>query len=132
MPDKLVSDKELVSNFEIQQIRRQFKELKVTGLQAGWIKSEYDLHFAHHLAQRIVERKLQKDIPFILLLAKYFMAKIFYETSYSNRVYTLNLRGLKVGIQITHGVMTQQRHAIISTAFTNTFEYACDEVINLK
>lgn len=129
---KLIHDKELVSNFEILQIRRQFSALKVAGLNAGWIRSEYDLHFAHHLAQRIVERKLQKDIPFILALTKHFMAKIFYETTYNERVYTLNLRGLKVGIRISHGVITEQRHAIISTAFTNTFEYECDEVINLK
>lgn len=129
---KLISDKDLVMNSEIQRIRNLFKNLKIAGLRDGWIKSEYDLHFAHHLAQRIVERRLQGDVTFILGLTKYFMAKIFYETTYNERVYTLQLRGLKVGIRVSKGVITEQRHAIISTAFTNEFEYECDEVINLK
>lgn len=91
-----------------------------------------ELHFSRHLAERLIERGLQKEIQFIFVIAKFFMEEVFNGTTFCERTYQVDLRGLKVVFLITLGKESGRREAIVMTAFTSNDDYNCDEKIILK
>jgi hypothetical protein len=120
MDRKFIATKIRQLRFDLKQRTDAFPSLKK------------DIYFADHLATRMVERKLEKDAPFVIAVAAYFMENYFYENTYTNRKYIMQFKGLKVGIMIKMGAMTEKRYAIVSTAFTSDQTYECDELVTIK
>ena len=96
------------------------------------LKDLNDLYFSEHAAERMIERKLEKDKTFVVGISKWFMQNVFYQTTYNMRSYQISLRGLKCVFYISPGEVHGKRFAILKTVFENSTDYDCDEKIVLK
>lgn len=119
-------------NQEIRKVREIFSDFRFAGLRSGWLQKEHDLFMSDHLAQRIVERNLLSDVPWICKMTKHFMMNEFYKTTWQSRDYTIQLKDLKLGISISKGANSEHRQAIAKTAYNNDTDYEPDQRINLK
>jgi hypothetical protein len=99
---------------------------------SGRLKDMQDLYISDHLAQRMVDRNLATEVPFVIGMALAFMVNEFYESTYSERKYVVQLKDLKVGIAVHVGKLSNRRFATINTAFTSQETYECDQLIQLK
>lgn len=95
-------------------------------------KNLSDLYFSDHFIQRVVERNLEKDKEFLIVIIARFMREVFYQTTYNVRNYRIEWRGLKVGLSIAIEPVSQRRQVNVKTAFENEIGYECDEVIQLR
>lgn len=111
---------------KVENVRRSINAYR----SAINVKGKDDLYFSEHLAFRIVERKLDNDIAFIIKLTKYFMEEIFYKTTFNQRSYLLSWRNLQVAITIN--LIMEHRHAVVKTVFQNDSSYECDEIVELN
>lgn len=109
----------------VDLLRRFFNE----SMSKISLKDKKDLYFSEHLAQRMVERKLEKDKDFVVGIAKYFMENVYYGVTYNERKYLISFKGLKVIIAICTNF--GRRRAVIKTVYENDQDYDCDEQINL-
>ena len=85
-----------------------------------------------HAIERMIERGLEKDKQFVLVICKWFMHNQFYMTTYNSRTYQISLRGLKCIFYISPGEMHGSRFAILKTVFESSEDYEVDEKIDLK
>ena len=90
------------------------------------------LYISEHVAERILERHMAKDIPFIAGIAKHFYDNVFKKVTYNERLYKVGFRGLFVCFRIQLGAVTQNRNCILTTTYEGEQDYYCDETIILK
>lgn len=96
------------------------------------LESKYDLMVSDHAVERMLERGLDKDKTFVLAICKWFMANVFYGTTYNSRTYQVSLRGLKCIFYISPGKISGSRFAILKTVFESSDDYEVDEKVDLK
>lgn len=124
-----MSESSMLRAAEIRRVRRALSNAKSA---LNHLHNPEDLYISDHLALRIVERKLEKDIEIIVAMAMNFMINYFYTSTYTSRKYVVQLRDLKIGMRIELGHESKKRFAILATAFTTDQNYECDEHIQLK
>lgn len=90
------------------------------------------LYISEHIAQRITERHMQRDIPIIGALIKRFYADVFLKTTYSARSYRVSYRKMSVCFKIFTGAVSGERQVAITTTFEGETDYYTDETIILK
>lgn len=90
------------------------------------------LYISEHIAQRITERHMQRDIPIIGALIKRFYADVFLKTTYSTRSYRVSYRKMSVCFKIFTGAVSGERQVAITTTFEGESDYYTDETIILK
>lgn len=90
------------------------------------------LYVSEHIAQRITERHMERDIPIIGVLIKRFYDDIFMKTTYSSRSYRVSWRNLSVCFRVFVGAVSGERQVAITTTFEGENDYFTDETIILK
>lgn len=90
------------------------------------------LYISEHIAQRITERHMQRDIPIIGAMIKRFYSDVFLKTTYSDRSYRVCWKKLSVCFRIFTGAVSGERQVAITTTFEGETDYYTDETINLK
>lgn len=90
------------------------------------------LHISEHVAERIFERHMARDIPFIAAIAKNFYENVFTQTTYCERSYKVGFRGLFVCFRVTVGAVSGERRAVLTTTYEGEQDYFTDETIILK
>ncbi|HET8689626.1 MAG TPA: hypothetical protein VFM18_23695 [Methanosarcina sp.] len=96
------------------------------------LKDKNDFYCSQHVAERIVERGLEKDTDFIVGIVKWFIHNVFYKTTYCNRSYQVSIKNLKCCFLVKESHLTSKREVILTTVFESDKDYDVDEIIKLK
>lgn len=91
-----------------------------------------DLFISDHVAERILDRHMARDLPFITGICKNFYDNHFTKTTYTSRKYKVGFRGLYVCFNVCVGAVSGRRMAVLTTTFEGDQDYYCDETIILK
>ena len=113
---------------EIKNVENEIKEFKNT-LK---LKSPKEIYFSRHFTERLIERKLVKDLKFVEAVVKWFHAEVFKKTTFSERTYKICFKGLKIILRIANGILTDQdeRHLIVKSVYEHgQDEYFDEEII---
>ena len=110
------------------RIKRHRHELLT---ETEW-RSRPGLYISEHIAQRITERHMQRDIPVIGAMIKRFYSDVFMKTTYSSRSYRVSWRKLSVCFRVFTGAVSGERQVAITTTFEGESDYYTDETIILK
>lgn len=112
----------------VANIRKEFVKLKQTRLDRS------DAYISDHAIQRMAERDLHKDIPFVFCAYKYFVQEVFDKITYTSRHYRINFRELVIccSIESRQFFGKTKRQAVLKTVFDHDVNYDVDEVITLK
>jgi len=112
----------------VSKIRNEFSKLKQSRLDRD------DAYITDHAIQRMAERDLHKDVPFVFCAYKYFVTEVFDKITYTSRNYRINFRGLVIccSIESRYFYGKTNRVAVLKTVFDHDVNYDVDEVITLK
>lgn len=104
-------------------------------LKRKYLAGRSEFYISDHSINRIVERDLGKDIPFIFRVVRYFINEVFDNVTYTNRTYKINFRGLIVVMCISTRLISEgyegKRCAVLKTVYTHDVDFDFDETINL-
>lgn len=113
-------------------VKPRIKKTRFRVITESEAKARPGLYISDHVADRIMERHMAKDIPFIAMITKYFYDNVFKTTTFNSRLYKVGFRGLFVCFRVQRGAVSNERKLILTTTFEGDQEYFCDETIILK
>ena len=127
-------------NLELRASKKQaemfLKDYKHNLLQNGKLLEFKDLYISPHFIDRVAERRLVGDLPFIVNLLSYFLHQVFYNTTQCNKNFTLKIHNLRVGVSIVDNhYVSKHRAIIVKTAFDRDEDekgWFSNEVVEVK
>lgn len=112
----------------VATIRKEFRSLIHTKLK------DRPIYISDHAIQRMAERDLDKDVPFVVGACRYFINEVFDKVTYESRDYKIKFRGLVIALSIETRKINEKigRQVVLKTVFAHDTDFSVDEVITLK